>query len=140
MSYQALSHHGHGVIQFLPDLPTRTAPPASSRPPRFGGHEFTFTDYEYYRFPQPETLALNRMLHRIVADPGYRAEFVANRRGVVEAAGLGERERAALLASERFDVLTALGAHPLLALSARQVSEIEQRRQSEPKAVSSATR
>ena len=39
--------------------------------------------------------------------------------------------RSALVGTDGFSELTALGAHPLLALSARQVSEIELRRQQE---------
>lgn len=137
LSYQELSHHGHGVIQFLPDSPDRGAW-LGREVPLFGGHEFTATDYRHYRFPEPQSLPLNRMLHRIVADAGYRADFVRDRASVVSAAGLRPEESAALLASEAFDALTAVGAHPLLALSARQVSEIEQRRQAAELAARSA--
>ena len=128
LSYQKLSHHGHGVVQFLPDSPERAAW-LGREVPEYGGHTFTATDYVYYRFPEPRSLPLNRMLHRIIADAGYRADFVRDRAGVVSAAGLRPEESGALLAGESFDTLTALGAHPLLALSARQVCEIEQRRQ-----------
>jgi 2,3-dihydroxyphenylpropionate 1,2-dioxygenase len=128
LSYQQLSHHGHGVVQFLPDRPERAARTGREMP-RHGGHRFTFTDYHYYRFPAPESLPLNRMLHRIVAEPDYRSEFVRDRASVVAAAGLSPREAAALLAGESFGALNELGAHPLLSLSARQVCEIEARRQ-----------
>lgn len=131
MSYQALSHHGHGVVQFLPALPAPDRATDEGRPPRFGGHVFVCDDYTYYRFPRPEELALNRMLHRIIADPEYRVAFVRDRAGVVAEAGLRPEESAALLSNQGFDVLRMLGAHPLLALSAGQVSEIEQRRQQE---------
>ncbi|HEX3592925.1 MAG TPA: hypothetical protein VHV74_25140 [Pseudonocardiaceae bacterium] len=126
LSYQELSHHGHGVVQFLPTLAN---PPESSTPvPRHGGHEFTQTDYVYYRFPDPASLPLNRMLHRIITDREYRTEFVRHRDAVVAAAGLRSEESTALLSSESFDALTAVGAHPLLALSARQVSDLERNR------------
>jgi len=136
LSYQELSHHGHGVVQFLPPMPA--AAEVSTPAPRYGGHTFTATDYTYYRFPEPETLPLNRMLHRIIAESEYRYEFVANREAVVRAAELRPQESDALLADESFDALTALGAHPLLALSARQLSEIEARRQASTAAVRNA--
>jgi 2,3-dihydroxyphenylpropionate 1,2-dioxygenase len=129
LSYQELSHHGHGVIQFLPQL--ESSPEAKREMPRYGGHEFTFTDYHYYRFPDPAALELNRLLRRIVIDDDYRAEFIRDRAKTVASSGLGEHERTALIGTDGFAELTALGAHPLLALSARQVSEIEQRRQAE---------
>lgn len=128
LSYQKLTHHGHGVVQFLPDRPER-ATRTGHAVPRFGGHRFTFTDHHYYRFPEPRSLPLNRMLHRIVTEEDYRSEFVRDRARVVAAAGLSPQEATALLASENFDVLNELGAHPLLSLSARQVSDIEAHRQ-----------
>jgi 2,3-dihydroxyphenylpropionate 1,2-dioxygenase len=132
LSYQELSHHGHGVVQFLPPgaqgVPFGNGEPA----PRYGGHEFTQTDYVYYRFPEPDSLPLNRLLHRIITEQDYRTAFVRHRDEVVAAAGLRDVESAALLSGESFDALTAVGAHPLLALSARQVSDLERRRLNEP--------
>jgi 2,3-dihydroxyphenylpropionate 1,2-dioxygenase len=126
LSYQELSHHGHGVIQFLPA--GASGVPRSGEPsPRYGGHEFTQTDYVYYRFPEPESLPLNRLLHRVITEQEYRTAFVRDRDAVVAAAGLRPEECAALLSGESFDALTAVGAHPLLALSARQVSDLERR-------------
>ena len=128
LTYQELSHHGHGVVQFLPALPP--APEWVDREvPAYGGHTFTQTDYEYYRFPDPSSLELNRLLHRIIIEADYRAEFVRDRDAVVAAASLRPEERTALRDSESFDALTALGAHPLLALSARQVTALEEQRQ-----------
>lgn len=127
LSYQELSHHGHGVVQFLPPAQAGVSY-GSGDLPRYGGHEFRQTDYVYYRFPQPESLPLNRMLHRLITEQDYRTEFVRDRETVVAAAGLRPEESAALLSSESFDALTALGAHPLLALSARQVSDLERQR------------
>ncbi|GAA1877633.1 hypothetical protein [Asanoa iriomotensis] len=126
LTYQELSHHGHGVVQFLPPLPADRAVPEIAR---FGGHEFTQTDYKYYRFPEPASLELNRLLHRIIVEADYRAAFVRDRAAVVAEAPLRPEERTALLDSESFDALTALGAHPLLALSARQVTALEKDRQ-----------
>jgi 2,3-dihydroxyphenylpropionate 1,2-dioxygenase len=128
LSYQHLSHHGHGVVQFVPPVPPGTAAnvdePLASPVPRFGGHEFTQTDFVYYRFPEPASFPLNRLLHRIITDQGLRREFVADPAAVADAAGLSAEQRAALLA-DGFDRLTSVGAHPLLALSARQVTDLE---------------
>jgi 2,3-dihydroxyphenylpropionate 1,2-dioxygenase len=116
------------VVQFLPPLPPERRWLDNTAEP-YGGHTFTFTDYTYYRFPEPSTLEINRMLHRIIIEAGYREAFVRDRAAVVAAAPLRPEERAALLETESFDALTALGAHPLLALSARQVAILEQQRQ-----------
>ncbi|GAA3741441.1 hypothetical protein GCM10022225_26120 [Plantactinospora mayteni] len=123
LSYQALSHHGHGVVQLVPPV-AATAPPPEPTVPRYGGHVFTQTDYRWYRFPEPSSFALNRLLHQIIVNPAFRSEFVRNRAAVVGAAELTDPERRALLA-EGFDELVLVGAHPLLALSARQVVALE---------------
>lgn len=126
LSYERLSHHGHGVVQFLPPVPS--ASPSETAPPRYGGHVFSQEDYHYYPFPDPESLELNRLLHRIVTDADYRSTFVRDRASVIAAANLRPSEKQALLSSDSFDALTAVGAHPLLALSARQVADLERQR------------
>jgi 2,3-dihydroxyphenylpropionate 1,2-dioxygenase len=128
LTYQELSHHGHGVVQFLPALPPATEW-LEREVSRYGGHEFTFTDYHYYRFPEPASLELNRLLHRIIIEAEYREAFVRDRARVIADTRLRPEERVALLETDSFDALTSLGAHPLLALSARQVTALEQQRQ-----------
>lgn len=131
LSYQHLSHHGHGVVQFVPPVAAGTVPtvdePLASPVPRFGGHTFTQTDFVYYRFPEPASFALNRLLHRVITDEALRREFVLDPAAVADAAALTAVQREALLA-DGFDRLTSVGAHPLLALSARQVAELERQR------------
>lgn len=126
LSYQHLSHHGHGVVQFVP--PATTAPvvdePLARPVPRFGGHTFTQTDFVHYRFPEPASFPLNRLLHRLITEAPLRRRFVDDPADVAAAADLLPEQRAALLA-DGFDRLTAIGAHPLLALSARQVTALE---------------
>jgi 2,3-dihydroxyphenylpropionate 1,2-dioxygenase len=125
MSYQELSHHGHGVVQFLPPVePAAGQRQAGEQLPLYGGHTFTQDDYVYYRFPEPKSLPLNRFLRRIITETEFRAAFVADRDAAIAASGLGEQEREALNA-EGFDRLVELGAHPLLALSAWQVVKNE---------------
>ncbi|MBE8520151.1 hypothetical protein ILP97_22075 [Amycolatopsis sp. H6(2020)] len=81
------------------------------------------------RFPDPASLEPNRLLRRIVVDAEFRAVFVRDRRHALLSFPLTTAERAAVADTDGFPELTEPGAHPLLALSARQVSEIEQRRQ-----------
>ncbi|WP_169748038.1 hypothetical protein [Pseudonocardia acaciae] len=129
LSYQHLSHHGHGVVQFLPPVSPGSRPdvdrPLTAGPvPRYGGYEFTSSEFIYYRFPEPSSFALNRLLHQVITDEATRREFVRDPAAVVGRAALTAEQGAALL-RDGFDGLTAVGAHPLLALSARQVSELE---------------
>ncbi|MFD3523923.1 hypothetical protein [Streptomyces sp. NPDC058653] len=125
LSYQELSHHGHGVIQFAPPLaPERGGPVGDGAVPRHGGHTFAQDDYVYYRFPEPRSLPLNKFLRRVITDGEFRDAFVADRDATIDAGGLGEKERAALR-GDGFDDLVGLGAHPLLALSAWQVVKNE---------------
>ncbi|WP_433558731.1 hypothetical protein ACQPWY_10040 [Pseudonocardia xinjiangensis] len=139
LSYQHLSHHGHGVVQFVPPVADGAEPtvdePLASPVPRHGGYEFTSTDFIYYRFPEPVSFPLNRLLHRVITDEELRSEFVRDPAAVAATADLTDEQREALLA-DGFDKLTEVGAHPLLALSARQVSLLEQQRQDAAAAVS----
>ena len=98
--------------------------------PAYGGHTFTSDRLRSTTgSPSRRASQLNRLLHRIIIEADYRAEFVRDRDAVVAAASLRPEERTALRDSESFDALTALGAHPLLALSARQVTALEEQRQ-----------
>lgn len=128
LSYQHLSHHGHGVVQFVPPVAAGVEPavdePLASPVPRFGGHTFTQTDFVYYRFPEPSSFPLNRLLHRVITDEALRRDFVRDPAAVADKAELTCVQREALL-GDGFDRLTSVGAHPLLALSARQVTDLE---------------
>jgi 2,3-dihydroxyphenylpropionate 1,2-dioxygenase len=132
LSYQHLSHHGHGVVQFVPPLAEGSEPtvdePLATPVPIYGGYEFTSTDFIYYRFPEPSSFPLNRLLHRIITDTELCTEFVRDPAAVAASAELTDEQRDALLA-DGFDTLTEVGAHPLLALSARQIALLEQQRQ-----------
>src|SRR5262249_41217320 len=75
LTYQKLSHHGHGVVQWLPALDPDPLW-LQREVARFGGHEFSATDYQYYRFPEPSSVELNRLLHRLVLESDYREAFV----------------------------------------------------------------
>jgi 2,3-dihydroxyphenylpropionate 1,2-dioxygenase len=138
LSYQHLSHHGHGVVQFVPPLAADAAPATVDEPlatpvPLHGGYEFTSKDFIYYRFPEPSSLPLNKLLHEVIVDEDVRREFVRDPEAAADRAELSPEQREALLA-DGFDRLTEVGAHPLLALSARQVSDLERLRQQQPAA------
>jgi 2,3-dihydroxyphenylpropionate 1,2-dioxygenase len=128
MSYQELSHHGHGVIQFVPQVaPVKEGEDpdgGTGRLPLYGGHTFVQDDYVYYRFPEPKSLPLNRFLRRIITEGDFRGAFVADRDAALGASGLGTLECDALR-GDGFVQLVDLGAHPLLALSAWQVVKNE---------------
>jgi 2,3-dihydroxyphenylpropionate 1,2-dioxygenase len=128
LTYQATAHHGHGVVQFVPPIEQAGERDGAARPAPYGGREPTADDYVHYRFPEPSSFALNKLLHTLIEDAGARAAFVRDRAAVITGAGLSETEAAALY-GEGFTDLVDLGAHPLLALSARQVVEIETRAQ-----------
>jgi hypothetical protein len=71
----------------------------------------------HYPFPPASAYRLNRCLWALKADDAFRARFLADRAGAMEAMGLGEAERTALGALDR-DALVARGAHPYLVFMA----------------------
>ncbi|MFI5613592.1 hypothetical protein [Amycolatopsis sp. NPDC051903] len=122
LSYQELAHHGQGVVQFLPEPAEGTVHEASRETsvPKYGGYEFTSEDYIYYKFPEPESLPLNRFLHRLIVEEDLRDDYARDAEAVITASGLAARFQEALR-QPGFDALVEAGAHPLLALSSRQV-------------------
>ena len=71
----------------------------------------------HYRFPPAGAYPLNRCLYAIKSDAGFRARYVSDPSGAMEAMGLGEAERTALTSGDR-DALVSLGAHPYLVFMA----------------------
>ncbi|TDP94795.1 hypothetical protein [Labedaea rhizosphaerae] len=122
LSYQEMAHHGQGVIQFLPQVGGDNVHEASKETslPRHGGYEFTSNDYVYYKFPEPETLPLNKFLHRLIVEEDLRNDYARDAEKVIAGSGLAEHFQNALR-QPGFDALVEAGAHPLLALSSRQV-------------------
>jgi 2,3-dihydroxyphenylpropionate 1,2-dioxygenase len=122
LSYQELAHHGQGVVQFLPQAADDTVHEASREVsvPKYGGYEFTSEDFVYYKFPEPESLPLNRFLHRLIVEEQLRDDYARDADAVIAASGLDPRFQDALR-RPGFDALVEAGAHPLLALSSRQV-------------------
>ena len=122
LSYQEMAHHGQGVVQFLPAVAADTIHEASRETslPKYGGYEFTSKDFIYYKFPEPESLPLNRFLHRLIVEEELRDDYARDAEAVIAASGLVARFQDALR-QPGFDALVEAGAHPLLALSSRQV-------------------
>lgn len=123
-SFQELPHHDHGVVQFIPPIEPGNAPQVDV--PRYGGLALTQETYRYYRFPDPASLPMNRLLHRLIVDTPYRTRFVDDRGAALAEVELAEGDRT-VAEGDEFPALGLQGAHPLLALSARQLLEQERR-------------
>lgn len=80
----------------------------------------------HYDYMRPEVLRLNRFLFRIRAEAALRKRYLADPKAVVAEIGLSEAEREAVLARD-IPRLVALGAHPLLAILVRIVTDMDER-------------
>ncbi|MGI5488275.1 hypothetical protein [Microtetraspora malaysiensis] len=81
-----------------------------SRTPPF---EFKNEGYNFYRYPDPESYAFNRLL-RDFRDPALRRRYLDDPQGLVAEYELSDAEAAAL-ATLDVDTCVEAGAHPLLA-------------------------
>ena len=114
LSYQPTSHHGHGVMRFIPDRGGRGQ--EHREIPKFGGFEFKGQGYEFYRYPTLETYPLNKALFELRRDESLRARFVRDMDGVAAELGV-TGEQAAALKTMSTDVLARAGAHGILAIT-----------------------
>ena len=114
LSYQPTSHHGHAVMQFIPEPAGRGQ--AHRDMPRFGGFEFKGQGYEFYKYPEPATFPLNKALYLLRTDDELRARWVRDMDGVSAALGLSAKQAAALK-EMRTDAVVAEGAHGILAIT-----------------------
>ena len=114
LSYQPTSHHGHAVMQFIPEPAGRGQ--AHRDMPRFGGFEFKGQGYEFYKYPEPATFPLNKALYLLRTDDDLRARWVRDMDGVSAALGLSAKQAAALK-EMRTDAVVAEGAHGILAIT-----------------------
>ena len=114
LSYQPTSHHGHGVMRFIPDRGGRGQ--EHREMPKFGGFEFKGQGYEFYRYPTPETYPLNKALFELRRDESLRRRFVRDMDGVAAELGVAG-EQAAALKTMSTDVLAKAGAHGILSIT-----------------------
>jgi 2,3-dihydroxyphenylpropionate 1,2-dioxygenase len=110
LSYQPTWHHGLGVVDFPLPEPLEGPPPEPPLPDPTD----TAAGYDYYRFPSPDSLNLNRLLYALRMDPAERQRFVADVDGTAAAYGLTPTETEALKTLDPLTVAKA-GAHPIMA-------------------------
>ena len=114
LSYQPTSHHGHGVMRFIPDRGGRGQEPRDI--PKYGGFEFKGQGYEFYKYPTPETYPLNKALFALRTNEELVKRFVHDMDGVTKELGVfGEQAEA--LKTVSTDVLAKAGAHGILAIT-----------------------
>lgn len=126
LSYQPTWHHGLGVINFPLATPLN-GPPAVKDLPRAGA--ISSAGYRYYKFPEPESYNLNRLLYNLRMSPDERRRFVHDMEGVIGEYQLRPNEVAALKTLEPLTVAKA-GAHPILAWTAVHLVAADKRSQS----------
>jgi hypothetical protein len=114
LSYQATSHHGHGVFRFIPAKGKRGQ--VHREMAVHGGFTFHDEGYQFYRHPTPEEYPLNRALAELKRRPELRARYVLDIDGVCKELGMSPANVAAM---KRYSTaaLVAQGAHGILALS-----------------------
>ncbi|HEY7554695.1 MAG TPA: hypothetical protein VIH18_07785 [Candidatus Binatia bacterium] len=113
LSYQPTWHHGLGVINF-PLTPPLEGPPRVDALPKPGE---TISDYRYYKFPEPESYNLNRLLYALRMSADERQRFMRGMDAMIAEYQLRPDEIAALKTLEPLTVAKA-GAHPILAWTA----------------------
>ena len=114
LSYQPTSHHGHGVMRFIPDRGGRGQEPREM--PKFGGFEFKGQGYEFYKYPTPETYPLNKALHDLRTNEELVKRFVRDMDGVAAELGVSGPQADALKTVST-DALAKAGAHGILAIT-----------------------
>ena len=91
--------------------------------------------YRYYRFPEPESYNLNRLLYTLRMKADERQRFVQNMDGMFTEYQLRTEERTAVKTLDPLKVAKA-GAHPILAWTAVHLVAADMRAQ-EPRTRSS---
>jgi 2,3-dihydroxyphenylpropionate 1,2-dioxygenase len=131
LSYQPTSHHGHGVMQFIPERITEPAPKSTQK---FGGFKFKGGELEYYKAPEIEIFPLHLLLRDLRDNKDFRDRFYGDMESVFTERGLTKDQRAAVVQvvellkqdevgnldlplGKLAEALVAVGAHPLLSIS-----------------------
>lgn len=114
LSYQPTSHHGHGVMRFIPDRGGRGQ--EHREIPKFGGFEFKGQGYEFYQYPSLETYPLNKALFDLRRDEVLLNRFVRDMGGVAAELGV-TGVQAEALKTVSTDALAKAGAHGILAIT-----------------------
>ncbi|MDA0799531.1 MAG: hypothetical protein O2884_12805 [Chloroflexi bacterium] len=114
LSYQPTSHHGHGVMRFLPTKGERGQ--AHREMAEYGGFEFKGEGYQFYKQPTAEAYPLSLALAALKRSGELRARYVLDIDGVCGEFGLTADDVTALKTYSTA-ALVARGAHGILALS-----------------------
>ncbi len=114
LSYQPTSHHGHGVMRFLPAKGERGQ--AHREIPDYGGFQFRGEGYQFYKHPTAEDYPLNRALAELKRSKELRARYVSDIDGVCGEFGLSKEHTEALKTYSTAAVVKQ-GGHGILALS-----------------------
>ena len=114
LSYQPTWHHGLGVINFPLATPLEGPPPVGPLP-RIT--ETSAAGYRYYKFPEPESYNLNRLLYDLRMSADERRRFAVDMDAMLAHYELRPEEIAAVKTLEPLTVAKA-GAHPILAWTA----------------------
>ena len=124
LTYQPTSHHGHAVMQFIPESSGRGQ--EHREIPRYGGFEFKGQGYEFYKYPEPSTYPLNKALYTLRTDDALRGRFVRDMDGVSAELGLSGKQASALKKMTT-DAVVAEGAHGILAITAMLAIQLSAR-------------
>ena len=114
LTYQPTSHHGHGVMRFLPTKGKRGQ--AHRDIEDFGGFKFKGEGYQFYKAPTPNQYPLMKALAALKGSKELRARYVENIDDVCAELGLSH-EHTTAMKTYSTEALVAQGAHPILALS-----------------------
>src|SRR5262245_38893896 len=113
LSYQPTWHHGLGVIDFPLATPLEGLPRVEPLPKAIEAS----SGYCYYKFPEPESYNLNRLLYALRMKADERQRFVRDMDAMLTEYQLRPEEIAAMKTLEPLKVAQA-GAHPILAWTA----------------------
>jgi 2,3-dihydroxyphenylpropionate 1,2-dioxygenase len=125
LSYQPTWHHGLGVINFPLATPLE-GPPSVGPLPRVT--ETSAAGYRYYKFPEPESYNLNRLLYDLRMSADERRRFAGDMDAMLARYKLRPDEIAAVKTLEPLTVAKA-GAHPILAWTAVHLIAADMRAQ-----------
>jgi len=133
LQYTPTWHHGHGVMQFLPE-PTEAATLEKVIEP----YQFTNHGFEFYKHPSAEAYQLNKFMFDLRTDATIRRRLLSDIDEVVKEYGFNAIEQEALRAmvrvgelkkiSDSVDPLVKAGAHPLQALMSLHVLHAEKKK------------
>ena len=133
LQYTPTWHHGHGVMQFLPEPIEAVTTEKVIEP-----YQFTNRGFEFYKHPSAEAYKLNKFMFDLRTDVTIRRCLLSNIDEVVKEYGFNAIEQEALRAmvrvgelkkiSDSVDPLVKAGAHPLQALMSLHVLHAEKKK------------